>query len=60
LNKVKKKMAYIFIGYIIVIFLRYYGFITPRDEMGTHYLIKNNEINGTNYGTDYRRGNYSI
>lgn len=53
-------MAYIFIGYIIVIFLRYYGFITPRDEMGTHYLIKNNEINGTNYGTDYRRGNYSI
>ena len=58
-------MAYIFIGYIIVIFLRYYGFIKTRDELGTHYLIKNNEFikmefNGTNYDTDYRLGNYSI
>lgn len=58
-------MVYIFIGYVIVIFLRYYGFIEIRDELSTRYLIKNNvsfikiESNNT-MNEDYRRRYYSL
>lgn len=58
-------MVYIFIGYVIVIFLRYYGFIEIHDELSTRYLIKNNvsfikiESNNT-MNEDYRRRYYSL
>lgn len=58
-------MVYIFIGYIIVIFLRYYGFIEIQDELATRYLIKNN-VSFIKIGSndtqqeDYRRSYYSL
>lgn len=51
-------MVYIFIGYVIVIFLRYYGFIEIHDELSTRYLIKIESNNTMN--EDYRRRYYSL